>query len=75
MTAAAGPGLIDDLVLGSTLKLEELIDRKALAELLESVRDLFHVPVRLYSEEGRLLARSRAPCGSRSKRRCSASGA
>lgn len=56
MTAAAGPGLIDDLVLGSTLKLEELIDRKALAELLESVRDLFHVPVRLYSEEGRLLA-------------------
>ncbi len=36
MTAAAGPGLIDELVLGSTLELEELIDRKALAELLRA---------------------------------------
>jgi signal transduction histidine kinase len=56
MTAPAGPGFIDELVLGSSLKLEELLDRKALGELLESVRDLFEVPVRLYSEDGRLLA-------------------
>jgi signal transduction histidine kinase len=56
MTVSAGPGFIDELVFGSSLKLEELIDRKALAELLESVRELFEVPVRVYSEDGRLLA-------------------
>ena len=56
MTISMGPGFIDELVVGSNLKLEELIDRKALAELLESVRELFDVPVRVYSEDGRLLA-------------------
>ena len=56
MTLTTGPGFIDELVLGSSLKLEELIDRKALGELLESVRSLFEAPVRVYSEDGRLLA-------------------
>jgi len=56
MTVSAGPGFIDELVQGSSLKLEELLDRKALAELLESVRELFQAPVRVYSDDGRLLA-------------------
>jgi signal transduction histidine kinase len=38
------------------VRLEELVDRKALNELCSSVYDLFGIPVRVYSEAGTLMA-------------------
>ena len=38
------------------VRLEELVDRKALNELCSSIYDLFGIPVRVYSEAGTLMA-------------------
>lgn len=47
---------LDDLTLGSGVELKDLVDREALAEMVQSFFDLFHVPLRIYGEQGALLA-------------------
>jgi len=47
---------VDELTLGSGVTLEELVNRAALGEMVGSFRDLFGVPLRVFSEEGALLA-------------------
>jgi len=46
----------EELTVGEGIKLDDLVDRQALAEMLESVRDLFQVPLRMFAEDGRLVA-------------------
>ncbi len=45
----------DELTLGHGVSLEDLIDRDALGEMIKSFYDLFGVPLRVFSEEGKLL--------------------
>jgi two-component system sensor histidine kinase BarA len=47
---------IDDLLMDTRIRLEELVDREGLDELCASFRTLFGIPVRIYSNEGALLA-------------------
>ncbi len=47
---------VDELTLGKGAPLEELVDRSAIEELATSFYELFRVPLRVFSEEGRLLA-------------------
>lgn len=47
---------LDDLTLGSGIKLEDLVDREAMGEMLASVGDLLEVPLRVFSEDGKLIA-------------------
>ncbi|HEY1537405.1 MAG TPA: ATP-binding protein [Polyangiaceae bacterium] len=45
----------DELTLGHGVSLEDLIDRDALGEMVKSFYELFNVPLRIFSEEGKLL--------------------
>jgi two-component system, NarL family, sensor histidine kinase BarA len=54
--APARERTLDELTLGSSLSLEELVDRSALAEMATSFHELFGVPLRIFSEAGVLLA-------------------
>ncbi|HEY3253732.1 MAG TPA: histidine kinase dimerization/phospho-acceptor domain-containing protein, partial [Polyangiaceae bacterium] len=45
----------DELTLGHGVSLEDLIDRDALGEMVTSFHDLFGVPLRIFSEDGKLL--------------------
>lgn len=56
MTQAASMRSLDDLTLGAGVKLEDLLDRDGLLEMLHSVYELFQLPMRVFSEDGRLLA-------------------
>lgn len=47
---------LTDLVHGATPTLEDLIDREALAEVLESFYTLFRIPVRVFDAAGVMLA-------------------
>jgi two-component system, NarL family, sensor histidine kinase BarA len=47
---------VEDLVLDGRIHLEDLVDRDALDELCRSFVALFGIPVRIYSNEGALLA-------------------
>ncbi|HEY8946236.1 MAG TPA: ATP-binding protein [Polyangiaceae bacterium] len=47
---------LDELTMGEGVKLDDLVDRAALVEMLESVQDLFRVPLRVFTRDGRLLA-------------------
>jgi two-component system sensor histidine kinase BarA len=47
---------LDELTLGSTLSLEELVERSALGEMATSFKELFGVPLRIFSEAGLLMA-------------------
>jgi two-component system, NarL family, sensor histidine kinase BarA len=47
---------VEDLVLDGRLHLEDLVDRNALDELCKTVVALFGIPVRIYSNEGGMLA-------------------
>ena len=59
MTQTASPVVdLDALTLGHGLRLEDLVDRKGLAELTRSIFGLFGVPIRFFSNEGTLLADS-----------------
>ncbi len=51
----------DELTLGHGVSLEDLIDRDALGEMVKSFYDLFGVPLRIFSEDGKLLG---GRCGS-----------
>ncbi|MGC4090490.1 MAG: hypothetical protein QM756_21970 [Polyangiaceae bacterium] len=46
----------DELTLGDGVKLDELVDRNALGEILGSTFELFKITMRIFSEDGRLLA-------------------
>jgi two-component system, NarL family, sensor histidine kinase BarA len=59
--AAAAEKTLDELTLTQEFDLEELVDRQALAEMVESFFDLFRVPLRVFGEQGKLLADSAAP--------------
>lgn len=48
----------DELTLGHGVALEDLIDRDALGEMVKSFHDLVGVPLRIFSEEGKLLGDS-----------------
>ena len=45
---------------GDPLRLEELVDRRALVEMIDSFERLFNVPVRVVSTSGTTLANSAA---------------
>jgi two-component system, NarL family, sensor histidine kinase BarA len=45
----------DELTLGHGVSLEDLIDRDALSEMVRSFYELLGVPLRIFSEEGKLL--------------------
>lgn len=56
MSATAAERSLDDLTLGSGLLLEDLVDRTALAEMVSSFYELFRIPLRVFSEDGVMLA-------------------
>jgi two-component system sensor histidine kinase BarA len=56
MTSEVPHVLTDDLLLDARLRLEDLVDREGLGELCKSFVALFGIPVRIYSNEGALLA-------------------
>lgn len=51
---------LQELTLGSHLRLEDLVDRDALGEVVRSFHALFGIALRLFSAEGALLAESGA---------------
>ncbi|HET7544200.1 MAG TPA: ATP-binding protein [Polyangiaceae bacterium] len=55
MLPPAAAKTFDELTLGHGVTLEDLIDRDALGEMVKSFFDLFGVPLRIFSEEGKLL--------------------
>jgi two-component system sensor histidine kinase BarA len=55
-TVSARERTLDELTLGSSLSLEELVDRSALTEMATSFHALFGVPLRVFSEAGVLMA-------------------
>lgn len=56
MTSSAPDNRLDELTMGKGLVLEELVDRGALGEMVESFHGLFGVPLRIISQSGSLLA-------------------
>jgi signal transduction histidine kinase len=57
MTAPAAPHkTLDELTLGSSMSLEDLVSRDGLAEVVKSANELFGVPIRVFTEDGKLLA-------------------
>ncbi|MBI2388905.1 MAG: PocR ligand-binding domain-containing protein [Deltaproteobacteria bacterium] len=48
--------MLDSLTLGHGLRLEDLVDREALGEVCRSFFALFGIPVRIYAQDGQLLA-------------------
>lgn len=56
MSASAAERTLDDLTLGRGVGLEDLVDRDALGEMVQSFFDLFHIPLRVFGDSGMLLA-------------------
>jgi two-component system, NarL family, sensor histidine kinase BarA len=54
--SALPPKSLDELTLGGDVNLEELLPREGLAEVVKSVNELFGVPIRVFTLEGKLLA-------------------
>jgi signal transduction histidine kinase len=54
--AEARERTLDELTLGSSLSLDELVERSALGEMATSFHQLFGVPIRIFSDVGVLLA-------------------
>jgi two-component system, NarL family, sensor histidine kinase BarA len=50
------PKTLDELTLGGNMALEELVSRDGLAEMVKSAHELFGVPIRVFTEDGKLLA-------------------
>jgi two-component system sensor histidine kinase BarA len=55
-TAEVRERTLDELTLGSSLSLDELVERSALGEMATSFHQLFGVPIRIFSDAGVLLA-------------------
>ncbi len=47
---------LNDVVMGNTPRLEDMVDRKALGEVLDSFYALFKLPVRVFNADGVILA-------------------
>lgn len=47
---------LDSLTLGHGLRLEDLVDREALSEVCKSFFTLFGIPVRIYAQDGQMIA-------------------
>ncbi len=47
---------LDELTLGNAVSLEDLLSRDGLTEMVKSAHELFGVPIRVFAEEGKLLA-------------------
>jgi signal transduction histidine kinase len=57
MTLSAPPTRsLDDLTLGGDMSLEDLVSRDGLAEVIKSANELFGLPIRVFTEDGKLLA-------------------
>jgi two-component system, NarL family, sensor histidine kinase BarA len=56
MALSVPPKSLDDLTLGGDMTLEELVSRDGLAEVIKSANELFGVPIRVFTEDGKLLA-------------------
>jgi signal transduction histidine kinase len=56
VASTRGPGGLEELTLGHGLRLEDLVDREALQEVCKSFFALFGIPVRIYAQDGALLA-------------------
>ncbi len=57
MTSVAAPAkTLDELTLGGAMTLEDLVSRDGLTEMVKSASELFGVPIRVFSEDGKLLA-------------------
>ncbi len=56
MIPPAAAKTFDELTLGHGVGLEDLIDRDALSEMVKSFYELLGVPLRIFSEDGKLLA-------------------
>jgi len=54
--AAPPPKTLDELTLGGAMTLEDLLSRDGLAEMVKSANELFGVPIRVFTEDGKLLA-------------------
>ena len=54
--SAAPPKSLDELTLGGDMSLEELVSRDGLAEVIKSGSELFGLPIRVFTEDGKLLA-------------------
>ena len=55
MIPPAAAKSFDELTLGHGVSLEDLVDRDALGEMVKSFHELFGVPLRIFSEDGKLL--------------------
>ncbi|HYP86643.1 MAG TPA: ATP-binding protein, partial [Polyangiaceae bacterium] len=47
---------LDELTLGNSVALEELVSRDGLTEMVKSASELFSIPIRVFAEDGKLLA-------------------
>jgi signal transduction histidine kinase len=60
MTSPAAPTMppktLDELTLGGNMTLEDLVSREGLTEMVKSASELFGVPIRVFSDDGKLLA-------------------
>ncbi len=56
MTNPAPDRSIESLMLGADIRLEELVDRDALGEMVRSFHELFRVPIRIFNAQGLILA-------------------
>jgi two-component system, NarL family, sensor histidine kinase BarA len=56
MSMPAPQKSLDELTLGSGMSLEDLVSRDGLTEMVKSAHELFGVPIRVFAEDGKLLA-------------------
>jgi signal transduction histidine kinase len=56
MTVPAPPKSLDELTLGSSVSLEDLLSRDGLSEMVRSAQELFAIPIRVFAEDGKQLA-------------------
>jgi two-component system sensor histidine kinase BarA len=56
VSTASREGPLEALTMGSGLKLDDLVDREALQEVCKSFFALFGIPVRIFNDDGQLLA-------------------
>jgi two-component system, NarL family, sensor histidine kinase BarA len=56
MTMPAPPKSLDELTLGSSVSLEDLLSRDGLSEMVRSAQELFAIPIRVFAEDGKQLA-------------------
>ena len=61
MTGNTAKSTLEELTLGAGARLEELVDRQSVEQLAKSFAELFGVGVRLFDQDGKLLADASLP--------------